>query len=243
MLNSTAMLKNYFVIALRNLRKYKLFTVLNIIGLSTGMACSILIFLWVANERSYDAFNKDAGQIYRVAGNVAGVKSAVVPPAMGPSLKKQLPQITNQARIAIQQRIVTVGNQKFDEKNIFLADSTFLQIFDYPLVDGSRSNAMAYPNKALITSAIAQKYFGSANPVGKVIKVDDDIQGHNYTIAGVLKNAPANSHLQFDILLPINVYDKDNSKSWDNFDVYTYLLLDKHFTRVPGNIALLEKKN
>ncbi len=236
------MFKNYLTSAIRSLKRYKLFTLLNVFGLATGMACSILIFLWVQDELSYDKFNPGASQIYRLTAKVSAIDAAVTPSAVARSLKQQIPEIRNFTEIVPLHSIVTIGNKKFDEKNIFFADSNFLKMFNYPLLQGDNQSLLSAPDKVLITATTAKKYFGDENAIGKILHVDDDANGHNYTVSGILKNIPHNSHLQFDLLLPINVYDKTNGLSWGNFDVYSYVQLDKHFNATPAAIASLEKR-
>ncbi|HXB44198.1 MAG TPA: ABC transporter permease [Puia sp.] len=222
------MLKNYFKIAFRNLLRHKLFSGLNIFGLATGMACSILIFLWVQDELSFDSFNPGADRIFRVTAKIADQEAAVVPPSLAYAIKTQIPAIKNATRISSEQRIVTIGTKKFDEKKIYYADSNFLQMFNYPLLTGNPAAVLTSPVNAVITEATAIKYFGdAAGVVGKTIYIENTIKGTSLTVAGVLKNIPANSHLQFDILLPMALYDKikNPTGAWSNFDVYVYFQL------------------
>src|SRR5688572_7718820 len=137
------MIKNYFKIALRNLSRYKLFSGLNIFGLATGMACSILIFLWVQDELSFDKFNPNADHIFRITAKVSDVNAAVVPPALAYAMKTQIPSVKNATRIAAAQEMITVGTKKFDEKKMFYADSNFLQMFNYPLLKGNPATALS----------------------------------------------------------------------------------------------------
>jgi putative ABC transport system permease protein len=236
------MFKNYLISAIRSLKRYKLFTFLNIFGLATGMACSILILLWVQDERSYDKFNGNAPQIYRLIANVSGVEAAVTPPPVTLAVKRQIPAIKNYTRLDALHSVVTIGHQKFDEKNIFYADSTFLQMFNYPLLQGNKDNVLSRPDGVVITEATAKKYFGNQNVIGKVLRIDNDMNGNNYVVTGVLKDIPHNSHLQFSMLLPISFYDKSNGNVWDNFDLYAYVQLDDHFEATPAALASLEKQ-
>jgi len=244
------MLKNfsagYWVkIAVRNLLRHKLFSGLNIIGLATGMACSILIFLWVQDEISFDSFNPGADRIFRLTSKIFDKEAAVVPPSLAYAVKTQIPAIKNATRIASEHRMITIGTKKFDEKKMFYADSNFLQIFNYPLLKGNKSFALALPNSAVITEETAIKYFGSANEaMGKIIYIDNDIRGTNLTISGVLKNIPANSHLQFNILLPAALYDKTNNPegAWNNFDVYVYFQLQDAIKPNSAVLSNIEKQ-
>ncbi len=234
------MIKNYIKIALRTLVKNKGFTAINIFGLGTGMACSILIFLWVLDERSFDKFNNHIDQIYRLTANVAGTPAAVTPPPLLPALKQQTPAIKSVARVVPISATVSIGSQKFAEKSIFYADPNFLQMFNYPLLQGETSAVLVRPDGVVVTQATAIKYFGTDNVIGKIIHVDNDINGHNYQITGVLKNIPHNSHLQFSLLLPIDFYNKSNGQVWDNFSVYSYIQVNEQFEVTNASIKALE---
>jgi len=236
------MLKNYFLSAIRSLHRFKLFAFLNIFGLSTGMACSILIFLWVQDEKSYDKFNDHASQIYRLTANVAGTPAAVTPPPVVPALKQQVSVIQSVIRVVPLNATVSIGSQKFAEKNIFYADPNFLQFFKYPLSQGEAGTVLSRPDGVVITEATAVKYFGTTNAIGKIIRVDNDVNGNNYAVTGILKNIPHNSHLQFGLLLPIDFYNKSNGGVWDNFAVYSYVELSDQFKTSAAAIQSLEKQ-
>lgn len=236
------MFQNYLTTAFRSLRRFKLFTFLNVFGLATGMACSILILLWVQDEKSYDQFNEHAGQIYRLTANVAGTPAAVTPPPLVLALKQQIPVIKAVTRVAPISAIVSVGNQKFNEKNILYADPNFLQVFSYPLLYGNIKHALTRPDGIVITENTAIKYFGTTNAIGKTIHVDNDVKGHEYRVTGVLKNILHNSHLQFAILLPIDFYNQSNGGIWDNFSAYSYVQIDDHFKADAQAIIALERQ-
>ncbi|MCC8407579.1 ABC transporter permease [Mucilaginibacter sp. UR6-1] len=234
------MLKNYFITAFRSLKRFKLFTFLNLFGLSTGMACSILIMLWVQDEKSYDKFTPNAAEIYRLTSNVSGSIAAVTPPPVVDAVKQQIPAVENVTHGVPISATVSIGDKKFDEKNLLYADANFLQFFNYPLVRGN-GNVLGQPNQVVITASTAIKYFGTENAVGKTLKVEN---GYNsdYIVSGVLKNLPHNSHLQFSMLLPISYYYLSNGEDWGNFSAYSYVKLDKHFNATSSSIALLEKQ-
>jgi putative ABC transport system permease protein len=235
------MFKNFFISAVRSLNRYRLFTFLNIFGLATGMACSILILMWVKDERSYDKFNKNADYIYRLISNVSGYEAAVTPPPVGTVIKQQIPAVTNITRVVPLTATVTIAGKKFNEKNILYADANFLQIFDYILLHGNKASVLTSPNGVVITEATAIKFFGTTNAIGKIVQTDNGYQG-NYTVSGVLKNIPHNSHLQFDILLPISFYNISNGDDWGNFAAYSYVQLDRKFSASPSAIVALEKQ-
>ena len=232
------MIRNYLKIALRNILRHKAYSLINISGLAIGMACSIFIFLWVQNELSYDRFHKNSDNIYRIVCNAGDFKAAVNPAAMPAGLKAQIPEIKNTVRFSHPStNLFEVNNRKFVEKRVFYTDPSFLEMFSFPLVRGDRKTALNRVDGVLVTEAMARKYFGKDDPIGKVLRQDND---KNVIVTGVLANTPPNSHLQFDFILPMasiaeTNYDLKNNK-WDNFNFYTYIQLDKSF--VPTQRAI-----
>ncbi len=239
------MFKNYFKTARRSLWRNKLFSGLNIFGLATGMACSILIFLWVHDELSFDKFNHNASNIFRITDKTSDQEYAVVPPSLAYAIQTQIPAIKNATRVVSVQKMITVGINKFDEKNIYYADSNFLQIFNYPLLSGNVATALSSPNSVVLTEKTAKKYFGSADAAtGKTIYIDNDIKGSNLLVTGILKNIPSNSHLQPDMLIPMAQYDKANNPihGWTNFDVYVYFQLKYAVAPTASNLSNIIKQ-
>ena len=233
------MLFNYIKIAFRNLLRHKAFSFINIAGLAIGMTCSIFILLWVRDELSYDQFHEHADQIYRLTADAGEFKAAVSPAGMAAGLKSEMPVIKNITRISKSQSVLfEVGNQKFQEKRMIYADSNFLDIFSFPLIKGDAKTALQNPDAILITEAIARKYFGNENPMGKIIRKDNQ---DNYKVAGVLANIPSNSHLLFDFIIPMSAIETTDGdlirKTWENFNYYTYLLLDKNMDASPAGIS------
>ncbi|MBS1916724.1 MAG: ABC transporter permease [Bacteroidetes bacterium] len=239
------MFKNYFKIAFRNLLRYKLFSGLNIFGLATGMACSILIFLWVQDELSFDKFNHHADHIFRVTVKSSDQEYATQPPSLAYAIKTKIAGIENATRVAPIQKMITVGTKKFDEKNIYYTDSNFLQIFNYPLVKGNISTALSSPNSVVLTEKTAEKYFGSADAaMNKTIYIDNDIKGSNLLVTGILKNIPSNSHLQPEMLIPMELYDKvyNPIHGWTNFDVYIYFRLKDAVAPTASTLSNINKQ-
>ena len=238
------MIKNYLKIAFRNIIRHKAFAAINIAGLAIGMACSIFILLWVQNELSYDRFNKNANEIYRIAARAGDFKAAINPAPMVADLQAKIPAIKNTVRLTtLSTNVFEVGDRKFEEKRVFYADSTFLQVFSYKLIKGDRAAALNRPDAVLITEELAKKYFGNEDALGKILRKDNN---KDVIVTGVLANIPSNSHLQFDIILPMSsiAQTSDNIKNqvWDNFDFYAYIQLDKTFDPSSVNIAKFNKQ-
>ena len=238
------MIKNYLKIAFRNIIRHKAFTAINVSGLAIGMACSIFILLWVQNELGYDRFHKNATEIYRITADAGDFKAAVNCAGMPAELKAKIPVVKNYVRLSHPSKnVFEVGTQKFEEKKVFYADSTFLQIFSFPLVKGNRQTAMQRSDAVLITEDIAKKYFGHEDAVGKILKKNN---GSNVIVTGILANIPSDSHLQFDFILPISsISQTDNdlkTNTWKNFNYYTYIQLDKSFNATPAAVVGLNNR-
>jgi putative ABC transport system permease protein len=222
------MLINYFKIAFRNLQRHKAFSIINISGLAIGMACSIFILLWVWDELSYDSFHTRADRIYRLTASAGDFNAAISPAGMGAELRKRIPGIQDATRISeFSNDLFEVGEHKFQEKRVLYADSNFLQVFSFPLVSGSRSRAFD-PGGVLLTEDMAIKYFGRKDVAGQTMRMNN---GKQVKVNGVLANIPLNSHVLFDFLVPLSAIEATNddlkTNTWENFNFYTYLQLDK----------------
>jgi len=238
------MLKTYFKLAYRNIIKDKAYSIINITGLAIGLASSILILLWVQNELSYDKFHTNAGQTYRIASDFGDSKSAANSAGMPAGLKAQMPVVKNMVRIQpANTTLLETGAKKFQEDGVFFADASFMDVFSYPLVEGDRATALKQADGILITQAMAKKYFGSEDPIGKIIRKDNH---ENVVVTGVLANIPANSDLQFDFVLPMTSLARTNTdlknNVWDNFNFWDYIQLDKNFDPSVANVSRLEKQ-
>ena len=199
--NST-MIHNYLKIAWRNIKRHKGFSLINIAGLAIGMACCFLIYSYVQYELSYDKFHDDYEDIYRVInrqiGNVyLGTDYFSTSPAfLVPALKQDFPEVLAGTRIDRRSGLLTFKNKRFIE-TIHFADPDFFKIFTYPQLSGDLQNPIGEPFSLLITERMAQKYFGGENPIGKTICFDSKF---DFKVTGVLKDAPLNSHFQFEFL-------------------------------------------
>jgi len=237
------MFKNYLKIAIRSILRHKAYSIINISGLAIGMASSILILLWVQNELSYDRWHKHSKQIYRITSAAEGFKTAVSCSGMPRAFQAAMPQIKNTVRMSsLHSALITIGDKKFNEGRVFYVDSTFLDIFSFPLVKGDVKTALMRPDGIVITEDLATKYFGKDNPLGKVLRKDNH---EDVVVTGVLANIPTNSHLQFDMLVPMTspgIVRELNANLWDNFSFYDYLQLDDHFNATPAALAGMERK-
>ena len=242
--NFKAMIKNYFKIAWRNLWKNKIFSFINVAGLAIGMAACLVIMLFVLYEKSFDNFHKKniyrLNEVQKFEGMVAAQKVALTMFPMGPTLKNEFPEIKNFTRVWW-----NVKNQlTYNEKRVYLpqaffVDSTFLQIFDFKILEGSAETVLQKPNSVVLTKASAQKLFGTENPIGKtVIHYGGDTT--SFMVTGILQNVPQNSQLQFDALYTISTFHEhyaDMMSNWGGNWLNTYLELAPH-----TNVASLEKK-
>ncbi len=235
------MLKNYLRIAFRNLSKYKFISFINLFGLTVGLACCLLILTYILHETSYDKYNRQAGRIYRVTrsfNNDQGVVSlhlgAVAPP-FGPLLKNDFPDIQQVTRL------LPIGHQMpmryedkiFNEGDLFFADSSFPGMFDMTVLKGNPRTALADPFSMMLTPAVARKYFGDADPINKVIRMNNQF---NVKVTGIFQPFPSAAHLHPEVLLSFNtlkdsaVYgEKSLQTNWGNNAFYTYLLLPEHY--------------
>ncbi len=218
------MLKNYFKTALRSLLRYKIYSFINVAGLALGLASFLMIFLYVENELSYDKFNKNYEDVYRVVGD----GYARTPASLAAALKNDFPEIRNTARIAKTGKVLmSMGEKRFYEENGFLGDPSILQVFTFPLISGNPNKALMEPLSILLTQETAKKYYGSENPIGKVLRYDDK---YDLKVTGVLRDVPANSHFHFDFLISMStandIYGKDFLTNTLNTTVYTYVQLE-----------------
>jgi len=227
------MLKSYFTIAWRNLWKTKGFSFINIIGLSTGMMCFIVILLYVKNELSFDRYHKNANHIYRVVKDFINndgqrTPDATTPPALAPALQKDLPEVAFATRVFPpwgRKYLIQNGNKGFYETNVIFIDNNFFNVFDFALKSGNKPNTFNGVKAILLTETSAKKYFGNADPIGKMLKINVN-DGANFLVTGVLKDIPQNSHFTFDFLIPFSSVSKnDVNANWARYDFYTYVLL------------------
>jgi len=236
------MFKNYFKTAWRNLWKNKVYSAINIVGLAIGMAACIMIMLFVFYEKSFDNFHSKnidrLNEVQKFEGMVASQKVALSMFPMGPTLKKEFPEIKNFTRIHWTNKYqMTYGDKRIYFSESFFVDSTFLQLFDFKLVKGDRETVLQKPNSAVLTEASAKKLFGKGDPIGKTIThYGGDTT--SFIVTGILQNVPQNSQLQFDALYSFSsIYQPWMFTNWGGNWLNTY------FELAPNtNVAALEKK-
>jgi putative ABC transport system permease protein len=242
------MIKNYLKVALRNLMKNRIFSFINIFGLATGMACSLLIFLFIRDELSYDRFHKDSDDIYRVVQDHVNEDGTQIPdaktaPALATAIQREIPEASDVTRAFANPDwganfLIKYRDKKFNEGKIFWVDSTFFDVFTFPFVKGNAKSALNQINSIVITESTAKKYFGSENPMGKTLQVDQFLGA--LIVTGVLKDLPSNSHFHFDFAVSIKKLggeDPNNDWGWDDF--YTYAKL-KPYTKIVNFIKKIQ---
>lgn len=227
------MLKNYINIAFRNLMKYKLYSSLNILGLSVGLSCFMIIFLFVKEELSYDQFHKDANQIYRVDFNATlnGVDHIIaqVGAPFAQAMKNDYPEVLDAVRIRKSGTwfMKVKDTQKvFKEENVLMADSNFFEFFTVRLIQGDPKTVLKRPKTIALDQTTAKKYFGTENPIGKVLVLDNS---RDYEVTGVYEDLPRNSHFNQNMLLSMSSFGWANNKNWLSTNFNTYLKLEKNY--------------
>jgi ABC-type antimicrobial peptide transport system permease subunit len=227
------MLKNYLKTAFRSLLRGKGFSIINISGLAVGMASAMLILLWIQNEVSYDRFYKNTDRLYTLYNrdNFSGKLWAWnnTPKIMGPTIKHDFSGVEDVVRFSNVYFLSTVGDKHFNNQGAF-ADSGYLNVFDFPLLEGDRGHALSAPYNIVLTEKFARALFGTADPMGKVVTIDSNA---NFTVTGVMKDLPPNTSFRFDYILPwafMTHLGWDDS-SWGNNSIYTYVLLKPNVTQ------------
>ncbi|HTQ26924.1 MAG TPA: FtsX-like permease family protein [Puia sp.] len=232
------MIKSYLQIAWRNLRKNKLYTFVNIIGLTIGISSCLLIGLYIGHELSYDRFNERSDRIARVTMeySVGGVvsKATTTGTKVGPQFKRIFPAVEEFSRTLMMTRIISYQGNIFTEKKFLYADSGFFRIFSFKLLAGDPATALNAPDHVLMSSSMAKKYFGNDNPVGKVLQVANN---NSMTVSGVFQDVPDNSQLRFDFLGSFSSLDVAATEEWWTANYITYLLL-----REPGQLEKLHRQ-
>src|SRR4030095_4860683 len=236
------MFKKFFKIAFRNLWKNKVFSLINILGLSAGLACCILIFLFIQHELSYDKFNAQAKNIYRVTSvmpSPTGSSELVVTPApWAPLMKKDFPEIKEYTRLLKDEKVLIgqPGQQHFYETQMLYADSTFFNVFSIVFEKGDVAHALEKPNSIVLTDETAKKYFGDVNPIGKTLEINSFGRNFNAEVTAIAKKVPSASHFSFNSIVSLQMLG-DLSGMWAFHMMQSYLLLNNNVSA-----AALEEK-
>lgn len=234
------MIKNFIILGVRNLLKQKFYTLLNVLGLSIGIASFVLIVLYVVDEVSYDKFHSKAEQIYRVGlqGRISGqeIAVAVTCPPLGQVAQNEFPEVENYTRLyKLASEVVRYEDVVFTETQVFFADSSFFDVFDFELLAGDPATALKEPHTIVISESTAKKYFGNESAIGKTLNVGDFFS--NYEVTGIVKDTPANSHFHFDMLYSMSTLPFSRDDAWLANSLYTYLVLNPE-----AQVAQLEDK-
>ncbi len=216
------MLKNYLTLALRTLWRHRGQTAINTAGLALGMACCLLIALYIRDELRYDRFHEHAADIYRVH---VGDDLELTPTIVAPLAVRSLPGVAAAARLydigRFQDMVVQRGDVRFLESRFFYADSTVFDVFSFPFLAGLPDAALTRPNTVVLTAPMAEKYFGSEDPIGQTLAIGS----RTYEVTGVLAPIPAASHLQFDFLASFATVHWATEEQWGSANFLTYLRL------------------
>ncbi len=231
------MFKNYLKTAIRNLLKFRGYSLINIFGLSVGIACCILIMLFVRNEVSYDSFHENKDRIYRAYCTIelsGGRKltSPNLPIPFGPTVSADFPEVENVVRFQERTGVVRYRENLVRQELLF-SDPAILKVFTFPLILGEPKTAMSSPNSIVISREMAEKYFANEEPLGEQLSIRLNEEELTFFVSGVVENVPENSSLKFDFLVPFERLFKlsegasEREKSWDSFSTVTFLQLNQ----------------
>lgn len=234
------MIRNYLLIAWRNMLAKKSFTVINVFGLSVALTCCLFMVLYLQDELSFDRFNPKGERIVRVimeyaVNGVHGRKGNFTSAKVFPAFKENFPEVEDGVRLSPTQRLVKLDNQIYSEDNFLFADSTFFNLFGFKLLQGHPDEVLKAPNSLVLTRAMAKKYFQENDPVGKTLLIGSGQAP--FTVTGVCENLPENSQITFDFLASISSFGGLPVTTYFNANYTTYLLL-----RNKESIASLQKK-
>ncbi len=251
-LNPYDMYKNYLKIAFRVFDRERMYSLINVCGLALGFTCCLLIYLFVSDELDYDRFHRDADRIYRVSS--AYMRQGRWEPYASNAwrtaelIKKNYPEVEQLVRITADDgQVFEYSDKRILETRIAWVDDSFLKIFTFPLVQGNPEKALTGPNKVIISESIAQKYFGSENPIDKVFKVDDN--HFELQVSGVMPDMPSNSHFHFDFLISgetlrqIVPEDLYTEVGWDSQRVYAKLAAGTDIAQLESTFPAFIDKN
>jgi putative ABC transport system permease protein len=241
------MLSNYFKIAFRTLWKNKKLSFINILGLTTGITCSLLIFLFVSNELSYDRFHQDAQSVHRVVKDFihddgARIPDATTPAPLAPALVKEIPGVKQATTIfTFGDYLVEHEDKRFNEGKIWRVDKGFFDVFTIPYLQGNPRTALEDKTSVVLTQSTAKRYFGNSDPIGKTLKIDSEA----FKVTGIVRDMPANSHFHFDFLLSLTTLSSQELNHWNSYNYYTYIKVKQgiSISSLENDIQALYKRN
>lgn len=223
------MIRNLLLVALRNFKRDKWYSLLNILGLTIGITFGVFLIFYIKDELSYDRYNKKADRIYRINSYIKEPEKetmnwAITQYPLAPTLIKDFPEVEEAVRfVGNGKTMYKNGDIRFFEEKVFYTDSSIFRVFTHPFLEGDPQTALVAPNSMVLTRSVAEKYFGrNKSFVGKTLKND---KGEIFNITGVVRDVPKNSHLIFNILISASTLPKDYGGGWGNFNIYTYVLL------------------
>jgi putative ABC transport system permease protein len=224
------MLRSYVKTSWRNLLRYKVYSAINLFGLAIGIACTLLIFLWIQDELSYDRFHENSDRIYRVIGESQSDgkinRVAITPAPLASALTNDFPEIVKAATISYNAYFIRYQNKRFHER-VFFSDPEFFDIFTLPLIKGDSKTALKEPYTIVISENASKKYFGDDDPLGETLTLD---KRYASKITGVFKDIPKNSHLRFDFLASFKSYKSRYMDQWGVSNFHTYILTSEEFS-------------
>lgn len=226
--NPDPMLKNYLKLAFRNLVKDKFYSLINILGLTIGVTCGMLLFLYVVDELSYDRYHKKASQIYRIVSYIREPdkvnKWISTQPPLVKTLKQDYPFVENYVRFFSNGRMMfRQGERQFYEEDIYAVDSTVFDVFTYNFIEGN-PKALQQPGSVVLTRRVAERFFGKSPALGQILQTNDST---SYKVTGVIEDVPKNSHFTFNALVSLD-QNQRNADGWGGFYINSYLLLSKN---------------
>ena len=215
------MLKNYILIAVRTMRRQRVYSFINVSGLAVGLACFLLILLFVRDELSYDRFHENADRIYRVVARMGSFgEHASVPALTAPRLVENFPEVIDAVRFHKSKETLNYGREWFVEERFFYADSSVFQVFSFNFLEGDPRSALSEPNNVVLTESAARRYYGDANPMNRTLLLQD---GKELRITGIVEDVPHNAHFRFDFLASFSTLGELGA--WGSNLSYTYLIL------------------
>jgi len=233
------MLRNYVNVALRNLLRNKTASLIKIISLSVGMICFAVISLFISNELSYDGFHENPEQVFRVVKDFVNddgsrIPDATTPPAFGPALQRDLPEVAYTTRLFPnwgRKYLIQYNDNRSYEEGVVRIDSSFFDVFSFPFVKGEKKTATANPNFIILTESTAKRIFGKEDPMGKALKMDIVEGSTDFLVTGIVKDVPENSHFTFDFLISLRTFEDPSddvpfNTNWGFYNFYTYVRLN-----------------